>query len=888
MATPPRPPIATRIFRALLRLLPVDFRIEHGREMEQVFRSQRRDAGNEGTIRAVAGLWLETVRDLLTTAPLQHAAMLRQDAGYALRSLRRTPVFTTAALLTLAIGISASAGIFTIINAFLFRPLPVDRPDELVSIATLDDHIELPHGLSLPDLKDYAELTDVFAGMLGYTQRGAWMNAGGSPERIVIEAVTENTFLLLGARPLIGRVLAPADLRTPVAVLAHDYWQARFAGDSTIVGRTIRLNEETFTIVGVVEPRFKGLDSLIRISAFVPLSMLDRLNAMPAGETIIEARDRHALNVVGRLRPGVTIESARSALRVKSQILASLYPATNRNVSLLVVPETHARPVPQNGPMFHVGAAALAMLAGLLLLITSANVANMLLARAASRGREMALRAALGARRGRVVRQLVTESLVLSIIGGVTAALLSMFLAAAMERGIAALSFEVPLQVNFAIDWRVLAAIFAVAAAAGVVSSLAPALYARRADVNAVLKAAGRTSSGTGPGRLRGMLVVAQVAVSLVLLIVGGLFVKTLDRARTVDLGFRSAGVLLASVDLSRSTYSTATRADYYRAARDRAAALPGVRTAAWISALSFGSSLDSVELRPAGTSADEAGRQSFSVSVSPEYFAAAAVPLVSGRMFDERDAADSPSVIVVNQTLAELLWPGKNPLGRRLLLGAPGTPAEVVGVVRNGKYVFLWEAPRAMLFRPLTQDTPRSASLEIVTAGDPTAMAGTLRMALGAIDPGVPVYGIQSMDQYLENGSALLLFRIGALFTGVFGALGLIMASIGLYGVVAYDTTRRTHEIGVRMALGALRATIIRDVLIRGGRLAASGAMLGMMLAAGLTWLLRAMFLGVSPFDGSIYLGTAVLLIGVCLLASFVPARKAATSDPVTALRAD
>src|SRR6185295_13092053 len=294
MPAPKPPSWSQRVFHALLRVLPIDFRNEHGPEMEQVFRAQRQDARAEGTSRAAVRLWLDTVADLLTTAPRQHAAMLRQDIGYALRTLRRTPAFTAAAILTLAIGISASATIFTIINAFLFRPLPVDRPEQLVSIATLDQHIEMPHGLSWPDLQDYQQLSDVFTGILGYEGHGAWLNTGSAIDRVIVEAVTENSFALLGVPPAAGRVIAPADARTPVLVLTYEYWQSHFGGDPSVVGRAVRMNEQAVTIIGVAAERFTGLESLLRVSGFVPLSALDQLEQdAGAGPSWMTARDRH-------------------------------------------------------------------------------------------------------------------------------------------------------------------------------------------------------------------------------------------------------------------------------------------------------------------------------------------------------------------------------------------------------------------------------------------------------------------------------------------------------------------------------------------------------------------------------------------------------------------
>jgi putative ABC transport system permease protein len=887
---PNRRSAGSRIFRSLLRLLPFDFRVEHGPEMEQVFRAQRQGLRDDGTLRAVARLWLDTVLDLIATAPRQHAAILRQDITYTLRALRRTPGFTAAAVLALAIGISGTASIFTIINAFLFRPLPVERPQDLVSIATLGDHhVEIPHGVSFRDLQDYAALEDVFAGLLGYQPDGAWLDPGDGAERIIVEALTDNAFTLLGVRPAAGRLFTPADARAQVVVLSHDYWRTRFGGDASIVGRTVRLNGEVFTVIGVTDERFAGLQSLIRVSAFLPVSALEFFRKDRAfGPDWFENREYHELNIIGRLRPGVAIEQARAALATKVRVLAEQYPATNKNTRLLVVPETYARPLPQNGPMFHVAAAVLALLAGLLLCITSANIANMLLARAASRGREIGLRAALGARSGRIVRQLFTESIVLASFGSAGAVLLAMLAASAMERGLASLTFDIPLRVDFGVDWRVVGATVAVALAAGVISGLAPALYAWRADVNSLLKTGGQRE-GSERGRLRSLLVVSQVATSIVLLVVGGLFVKTLDRARNTDLGFRSDRVLTARVDLSVSAYDDTRRRVFYRETIERVTNIAGVRMAAWISALPFGYDQGATTLAPEGEVPSAGGQDhlSFSVSVTPEYFALANLVPVAGRAFDARDAADAPRVVIVNEALAGRLWPGQRAVGRRIRLGN-GPLVEVVGVVKTGKYVFLWEAPRAMLFRPLAQDTPVSATLEVWTANSPMDVAGEVQTTLRAIDPMVPVYRMNSMANYLEQGQAFLLFRIGALLTGIFGSLGLLLASIGLYGVVAYDVSQRRREIGVRLALGALRADILREVIERSARLAIPGAVIGIALAATIAWSLRTLLMGVSPFDPATYGFTALVLLLVSLLASFVPARHAATASPLDALRAE
>jgi putative ABC transport system permease protein len=886
---------ADRFFRALLRILPFEFRGDHGTEMEQVFRAQRREAREEGSVLATSRLWFETIHDIITTAPHEHLSILRQDLSYALRALRRSPVFACTAVLTLALGIGATTGLYSIIDAFLFRPLPVSHPEQLLSIATLDHHIELPHGLSLRDLDDYRARSTVLSDLIGSMPFAASLNAGLGSERIGVEGVTGNYFSMLGVPPALGRVIAPEEGRTrgdaPVVVLAYRYWQTRFASDPGIVGRAVRLNGQPFTIVGVAAESFTGTEAIVRVSVYVPISMVDALTQVAPGPTsILDARDAHNLRVLGRLKPGVSLAQARANLAVISAALARQYPDTNEGVSLFMVPETQARPEPATGPWFHVAAGAFAGLAALLLLITSANIANLLLARAATRGREIAIRTSLGARRGRLVRQLLTESLLLSILAGATAVAVAFILLRLLSRGNSSLSYDFPLAVDARLDWRVLSVTFLVACIAGVASGLAPALYAIRADVNALLKTGGRTQSGDGGGRLRSGLVVAQIAVSLTLLVVGGLFMRSLDRARHLDLGFTPDHLLVAKLAPGMQNYDEAQRLGFYRRVRDRVAALPDVRSVSWVSPVPFGDSFDQASLFPEGQPIVPTSQApiAFMTRATPEYFATAGVRLVAGRAFEKRDDDRAPGVVLLNETLAHQLWPNQNPIGRHLRLEASGKPVEVVGVVKDGKYIFVWEDPRPMVFQPLAQAVPTTAMLEVRTAGPPENTAAEVRETIKAIDPDVPISGVQSMTSYLEMGNAFIIFHLGATLSAFFGVMGLLLASIGLYGVIAFHVTERSHEIGVRMALGARAVDILRDVIGSAMRFAAAGIAAGIVVATIVALLMRPMLLGVSPFDPLTYGGVMLLLTAICLLASAVPARRATAVDPLESLRAE
>ncbi|MCA1562033.1 MAG: ABC transporter permease [Acidobacteria bacterium] len=888
---PGRPPSRTdRLFRALLRVFPFDFRADYGREMEQTFRDQRHEVRQEGSMAALARLWFETTRDVFTMAPREHLAIFQQDVGYALRTLRRTPVFAAAAILTLAIGVSAVVAVFTIVNAFMLRPLPVDRPAELMSLSTRDRHAAVPHGLSFADLQDYRSEGAVFTDLLGYAPRPAVLDAGRGVERVTLGMVTDNYFSLLGVQPALGRLIHPEEGRArgdvPVLVLAHDYWRSQFGGDPEVVGRSARLNGRQFTIIGVTPLSFKGTDALIRVSGYVPLWMIDDL-MYTSGTSILERRDAHQLTVLGRLKPGVSLAQARAALQITSADLARQHPSTNKDVTLLVVPETHARPNPGIGPFFRVIAIGMAALAILLLLITSANVVNLLLARAAGRGREIALRSA-GARRGRLARQLVTESLALALMGSAVAVPVVVLAMRGLEQFFAQMTSIANFRPDLSLDLRVLGATLGVAIVSGIVSGLAPALYAVRADVNALLKTGGRGTPGESRGGLRGALVVAQVALSLTLLVIGGLFARSLARADDIDLGFQPEGVLLASTDPGMQGYDPAQRLAFYRNVRDRVVALPGVELAAWISWPPFAIVYDTTNLYPEDQLpvADGETPQAFTAQISPEYFAAARVPLVEGRAFDDRDDADGAPVAIVNQTLARQFWPGRTAIGRRLRIESD--TLDVVGVVRDGKYNFVWEAPSGMVFRPLAQDIPSAATIAIRTTRPPSDMSSVVRDTIRRVQPDVATYDVRTMRDYLDSGNAFAIFRLGALVTGLFGGLGVLLASIGLYGMIAYHVSQRTQEFGVRMALGAGAADIIRAVLMRGGCVALIGVVMGVLLAGGLAQLLRTFLLDVSPFDPLTYAAVAVLLILISLLASFVPARRATTVDPLAALRAD
>lgn len=878
-----------RIFRALVRLFPFDFRADHGRDLEQTLRAQHIEVRRERSVRALARLWLDIAHDVLTTAPREHAVILRQDVGYALRALRRAPVFAISAVLTLAIGMSAMTGMVSILNAVMFRPLPVDHPEEIVSISNRNGFFPV----SYLDLQDYRARRDVLADAIGYSARLAALSDEGRSERVIVTMVTDNYFSMLGVQPAAGRLIQPNEGRAPgdaaVLVLDYRYWQSRFGGDPSIVGRQVRIRGTPFTVIGVAASSFHGTESLLRVSAYVPAWMNDAFNdgRVSSGTSVFNDRAARRFSVLARLKPGVTLAQARADLDVRAAGLAREFPSTHKDVSLRVVPETETRPTPELGSFLHVTSTVLAGLAVLVLLITSANVANLLMARAAGRGREVTLRAALGARRGRIMRQFITEGVTLALLGGLTALPIVVFAMSSLQHVFAGVSAAVAIDPDFSVDRRVIAVAFLMSIAAGIVAGLAPAMQAGRTDLNSGLRSGAR-GTGEASSRIRTALVVAQVALSLTLLVSGGLFLRSLHHAREVDLGFNPDGMFLASASPGIQGYDAGQRRSFYLRVRDQVAALPGIDNAAWISVVPMAiineMALVSPEVRPA----DPAWRPpaAFEFAVSPQYFGTAGVQVLAGRGFNERDDASTTPVVIVNETLARQFWPNESVLGRRLI--ADDATLEVVGVVRNGKYLNVGETPRAAVFMPLAQSVPSIATLAVRSSRPPSELATTIRGAVRLVDPEVAVYDVRPMTAHLDNGTGFFVFRLGAFMTSLFGGMGMLLASVGLYGMIAYHVGQRTQEIGVRMALGANASDIIRDVLARGGCFALIGIGVGIVLAAGLAQLLKGLLLGISPLDPVTYAVVASLLIAICLIASFVPARRATTVDPLAALRAD
>ncbi|HEY7686434.1 MAG TPA: ABC transporter permease [Gemmatimonadales bacterium] len=813
-----------------------------------------------------------------------------QDLRYAVRQLIKSPGFTLVAVATLGLGIGANAGIFTIANTLFFKPpAQVLRPDELVAVYTSDFSGPRYSATSWIDYLDFRrETSDVLVGLASYAPRPFNLSAGGETQRTWGEEVSDNYFDVLGIRPVSGRFFrAEEGLRAgdePVAVIGDGLWRQRFGSDPALIGRSVRINGHPFTVIGIAPPGFAGLVRGLKTDLWTPFLFHGLLNI---GTSDLTSRGSRGLLLIGRLKPGVAPSTAKARFDVLARGLHEAFPddwtdVQDRSRVITVTPERDARVSPAaRGPVIGFIGMLMAVV-GLVLLICCANVANLLLARAAGRTHELAVRLALGAKRSRLIRQLLTESVLLAGLGGLAGVLVALW-TTGLLMGFQP-SLPIPVALDLTPDVRVLGFTVLVALATGIVFGLAPALKATRPDLVPMLK--DQTAVlGTGRRRLslRDALVMGQVAVSLVLLVMAGLFLRSLGKARSMDPGFDPRGIILLSTQLSVQGYDSSRAHAFYEQLLERARGLPGVRAASLAEEVPLslatgrrGVQIDGYVPRPGEDLEFPAN------TVSDGYFRAMSIPIVRGREFESRDRAGAPLVAIVNETFARRFWPGQDPLGKRI--GWPDAWREVVGIARDGKYGSLGEEPRPYFYSPLAQRPATDLTLH-VRAADPAAVQPVLGALVRQLDADLPVR-ITSMEEHL--GLTLLSQRIGATLLGIFGALGVLLASIGLYGVLAYTVARRTREIGVRIALGAAAKDVRRLVVGHALRLVGVGAAVGLVLAFIAGRLAAGFLFGVAPADLVTFVVVPLLLGAVALVASWIPSLRATTLDPIAALRCE
>lgn len=809
---------------------------------------------------------------------------LLADTRYAWRQLRRAPGFALTAVLTLALGIGANSTILSWISATLFNPIPGAK--NIGSMLTLQRGERSEHPtppFSYPDFADLRENNKSFSGLIGYHDDYISITGSAKPERIYGALTTADYFEVLGVQPYLGRTLISSRANeragSPIAVLSYSLWQNHFAGDPGIIGKTIQLNLHPYTIVGVAPNGFRGCKSGLRTDIFLPIGTDRQI----WDDDRIERRAVSWLNVLGVLRPGVDPHQADNEMNLLMQRIAAQYPADHRGANQVSTDPLWRSPFGVNVYMAGTLPILLA-LAAVLLLLACANVANLLMVRSVARRREFAIRLSMGAGRWTLVRQLMAENVLIALAGGTVA--LSSTLWTSQILGSFLPGRTLPLAINGEIDRRVMLATILVSLITAVIAGAVPALRASRLSPGTILKdEALNTSGGLHKSRLTSGLVIAQVALSLLLLTCAGLFVRSLNKARQADPGFDPNNMLLATFDLRPMGYTDVTGMEFQKQVLARVRQLPGVQSAtmADFSPLSF--SIHSDGVFPEGyVPRVHEDMETDRGDVATDYLATLRTPLLAGRDFNDSDNGKSDLVAIVNQAFVDRYWPGKPAIGKRVQFA--GRWRTVVGVVANGKYRRLIYDPTPLILTPLAQRYQTEVILQVRTRGEPLAMAPAVEQAIHRLNGDIPLYNVNTLKENMQLGS--VFERVAVTFAGSFGVLALLLAAVGIYGVVSYTTRQRTHEIGIRIALGAGKAQILRDVLRQGLILTAAGLTVGVAASLILTRFLRTMLYGVGTTDLLTFASVAVVLCVVAAVACYLPARRAAAIDPVQALRTE
>jgi predicted permease len=807
-----------------------------------------------------------------------------QDVRYSLRMIAKAPGYAAIAILTLALGIGANTTIFTWINSTLLNPIPgLASPSEVVALS-LGKPGDNPFPFTYPDFEAVRDGQQSFVGITAGNLTPLSLTGKGKPERVWGMVTSANYFEVLGVRPILGRMFLPAEDEkpggAPVAVISYRMWQTHFGGSPDVVGQTLEINQHPYTIVGVAPAVFQGSQTGLRLEIWIPIMMETQL--VPQGDLL---HDHHYfwLAMLGRLKPGVKPEQAQEEMTVLLKREVKNYPEEHRGHDTVTVYPLWRSPFGAN-QFLSTLLPMLMTIAGLVLLLACANVANLMLVRSVARRREIAIRMSLGASRWRLVRQLLVESLVLAMAGGVVALMITFWTAGTFANFVPAMDF--PIAINMRADRAVFFVTLGISLLTGVIFGILPALRSSSEAPVAVLKEdTGSASGGLRKARLASGLVVAQISLSLLLLICAGLFIRSFMSAQQINPGFNSHNVLIATYDLFTAGYSDAGGAEFDRQLVAKLEALPGIQSVALSSRVPLGFGGGSTAVQPEGyvPQANESMETQVAI-VTPNYFQTMQIPMTKGRDFTLQDAKSSQRVVIVSETFVNRYWPKQEAVGRQLNSDLTHEWFTVVGVARDSKVNGLNEKPTPFLYLPLYQVYRATMIINARTTGDPLTFGKTVENTIHQLNGDLVVFDITTLE--IREQIASFGQRIAGTFVGAFGLLALVLAAVGIYGVTAYTTRQRTHEIGIRMALGASRQDILRLVLGHGLRLTLLGVGLGLAASFGLTRYLSSQLLGVTSTDAITFSSVAILLCAVALFACFIPARRAMRVDPMVALR--
>ena len=817
-----------------------------------------------------------------------------QDIRHGLRMLLKSPGFSAVAVLSLALGIGANTTIFTVVNAILLHPLPVKDIAQVVELDTIDTKTKVGFanatklGMSFPNCQDYQKQTEVFSGLSCIVPTALTWSGDAEPRQVNGQLVSANYFDVLGLQPVAGRFFLPEEDTklngNTVAVISHSFWVNKLGSDANVVGKSLTLNAVPYTVVGVAPKGFKGTFTFAGAEEiWIPTSMYPQVLGGLAKKFF---NDRRFLGVlpVGRLKPGIGLGPAEASLKTVASRLEAEYPKDNAGRSVALTPLADAAVGANQHDQVALAGTMMMTVVGLVLLIACVNLANLLLARAAQREKEMGLRAALGASRHRLMRQMLTECMLLSLLGGAVG------LAIAYAGRSVLWSFRPPFiqqnDLDLSLDAHVLLFTLGISFLTGVLFGVAPALKASVPDLMETLKLGGRGGSiGWGRNSLRSLLVISEIALSLVALVGAGLFIRSMRDAQRIDPGFESKNLFMMAFDLGALHYEEGRAQEFFRAAVERANSTPGVKSATIASNFPLRGGFARTVF-PEGESETTGYRGTLTTldDITPGFFDALRIPLLKGRVFNDSDRKGTTPVVVINEAMAKHFWPNQEAVGKRFHFFGDPTLREVVGVVGNTVIINIGEVPAPLAYLSITQDYSPAVTLQVHTTGSPEALIGGVRARIQSLDPNLAITNVQTIGEIMDQG--LWAPRMGAALLTLFGGLALVLAALGVYGVLSYSVNQQTREIGIRMAMGAERAHVLRLVVGQGVWLAGVGVALGILVALVAMRQLSGLLFGVSAYDPVTFGAVALLLMLVALLACYIPARRATCVDPLVALR--